>query len=73
MLYIRMCDDKYIELDNQLNYINNIENDLLNGTLYFEDGTTSNIDSALNEWINKNHYDDPQAEFQTNESWESFI
>ncbi|PTI58603.1 hypothetical protein BU090_11275 [Staphylococcus warneri] len=72
-LYPYMRDDEYIALDNQLNYIKNIENDLLNGTLYFEDGTTSNIDSALNEWINKNHYDDPQAQFQTKESWESFI
>ena len=52
-LYPHMRDDEYIELDNQLNYIKNIEDDLFNGTLYFEDGTTSNIDSALNEWINK--------------------
>ncbi|MCF7582751.1 hypothetical protein [Staphylococcus epidermidis] len=72
-LYPHMRDDEYIELDNQLNYIKNIEDDLFNGTLYFEDGTTSNIDSALNEWINKNHYDDPQAKFQTKESWETFI
>lgn len=72
-LYPYKREDEYIELDNQLNYIKNIEDDLFNGTLHFEDGTTSNIDSALNEWINKNHYDDPQAEFQTKESWESFI
>lgn len=35
-LYPYMRDDEYIALDNQLNYIKNIENDLLNGTLYFE-------------------------------------
>lgn len=72
-LHPYMRNDDYLELDNQLNYIKSIEDDLFNGTLHFEDGTTSNIDSALNEWINKNHYDDPQAEFKTKESWEEFV
>lgn len=72
-LHPYMRDDKYLELDNQLKYINNAENDLYNGTLHFEDGTLSNIEQDVNEWINKNHYNDPKAEFRTKETWEEFI
>ncbi len=72
-LYPYMRDTNYLDMEAQSAYIDSIATDLLNGTLHFEDGTTSNIDSALSEWISKQHYNDPEAEFKSKEAWESFI
>lgn len=68
-----MRDKRYLELVEAERYIENIENDLLNGVLHFEDGTSSNIQSDMHQWATKDHHSDPKSEFKTKESWEVFI